>query len=583
MRIALAQINPTSGDIAGNERRIAGAVETARAAGAELLVAPEMVVPGYCIGDQIEDAGFLAANRAAAERIAARSDDLAVIFGFIEHDSAARNEDGRIRKYNAAAVAQGGRIVGIARKSLLPSYRYFDDKRYFTPAAARHPIPIRVGGRTLSLGVSICEDMWDATYAAKPVAELCAQGAELVVNINASPFYPGRLRDRLAQIRAHVEATGRPFVYVNTVGAGDNGKNVIVFDGESLVVDGRGRALRFAPRFEAAVEIVDVPLEGGADGPGVEPPACRRDEAVYDALVFGLREYARHCGFTRAVVPVSGGIDSALSLAITADAFGAANVVAYNLPSRYNTDETRSLAAEVSRNLGVDYRVLPIQAIDDAAAAAFERDAHPIERRVTRENLSARVRGVLMMMESNDSGRLLIACGNETELALGYATLYGDMCGGVAVIGDLSKLDVYLLAHHVNARRGTGTIPEAIIRLRPSAELSEGQFDPFDYWVTAPLVGEMIEQRRSPAEIVEAFRTRALDPERFAPDPDGRTVYEKLDADAFAALVRETRALMLKAVYKRLQAPPIVIVSERAFGFDLRETIINGWTGQEPD
>ena len=579
MRIALAQINPTSGDIAGNERRIATAIDAARAAGAELLVAPEMVVPGYCIGDQIEDAGFLAANRAAAERIAARSDGLAVIFGFIEHDSAARNEDGRIRKYNAAAVAQGGRIVGIARKSLLPSYRYFDDKRYFTPAAERRPIAIRAGGRTVGLGVSICEDMWDATYAAKPVAELCAQGAELVVNINASPFYPGRLRDRLVQIRAHVEATGRPFVYVNTVGAGDNGKNIIAFDGESLAMDGRGRILHVSPRFREAVEVVEVPLAGAASGPAVAPPPCPRDEVMYDALVFSLREYARHCGFSRAVVPVSGGIDSALALAVTADAFGPANVVAYNLPSRHNTELTRSLAAEVSRNLGVDYRVMAIQAIDDAAAATFERDAHPVTRRVTRENLSARVRGVLMMMESNDSGRLLIACGNETELALGYATLYGDMCGGVAVIGDLSKLDVYLIARHVNARRGAAAIPEAIIRLKPSAELSDGQFDPFDYWVTAPLVGEMIEKRHSPAEIVEAFRTRSLDPERFVPDPDGRTVYDKLDAAAFEALVRETRTLMLKAVYKRLQAPPIIVVSERAFGFDLRETIINGWTG----
>ncbi len=579
MRIAIAQLNPTSGDIAGNEARLAAAIAEATRAGADLVVAPEMVVTGYCIGDQIEEPDFLAANRAAVDRLAAQTGATAAVFGFVDYDPDARNEDGRLRKYNAAAVAQHGRLLGVARKSLLPSYRYFDDKRYFTPAADRRPIVIQGREGPIRLGVSICEDMWDEAYRVKPIAELAERGAELVLNLNASPFVPGKRRERARLIERHVARIRVPFVYVNTVGVGDNGKNVIPFDGESLVYDARGRLVHVCPQFREVVELVEFD-PAGTQGAGVALPAPAREREVYDALVFSLAEYARHCGFPGAVVPVSGGIDSALAVALTAAALGAERVVAYNLPSRVNSAETRAQAEAVCRNLGVRYVVVPIQPIVDVTERTFEAAAHPIARGVSRENLAARVRGLLMMLESNDTGRLLVACGNETEFALGYATLYGDMAGGLAVIGDLSKTDVYRVARHVNERHGREVIPEAIFRLRPSAELSEGQYDPFDYAVTAPLVGELLEKRCSPRELVEAFNRRALDPERFVPDADGRTVYDKHDAASFEALVYETYRLMKRAVYKRLQGPPIIVVSERAFGFDLRETIINEWGGR---
>ncbi len=579
MRVAIAQLNPASGDIAGNEARVAAAMDEAAALGADVLVAPEMVVTGYCIGDQIEEPDFLAANRAAVDRLAARTGRTAVVFGFVDYDPQARSEDGRLRKYNAAAVAQHGRLVGVARKSLLPSYRYFDDKRYFTPGSERRPIAVEGGDGPIRLGVSICEDMWDEAYRVKPIAELASQGADLILNLNASPFVPGKRRERARLIERHIARTGAPFVYVNTVGVGDNGKNVIPFDGESLAYDGRGRLVHACPQFREVVEVVDLE-PAGAGGAGLALPSPSREREVYDALVFSLAEYARHCGFAGAVVPVSGGIDSALALALTVAAFGAERVVAYNLPSRVNTEATRAQAEAVCRNLGVRYVVVPIQAIDDLVQQTFEAHAHPIVHRVTRENLAARIRGLLMMLESNDTGRLLVACGNETEFALGYATLYGDMAGGLAVIGDLSKVDVYRVARHVNERYGREVIPEAIFQLRPSAELSEGQYDPFDYAVTAPLVGELLEKRRSPRELIEAFERCALDPERFCPDSDGRTVYDKHDAASFEALVYETYRLMKRAVYKRLQGPPIIVVSERAFGFDLRETIINRWDGR---
>jgi len=578
MRIALAQLNPTSGDIDGNAARILEALDTARAEGAELLVTPEMALPGYCIGDLIEDAGFLAANRRALERIARETRGMAAVVGFIEHDPSRRNEGGTLRKYNAAAVLQDGALAGTARKSLLPNYRYFDDKRYFTPAERRTPITVSAAGGPVRLGVSICEDMWDEFYDVKPLAELGAQGADLILNLNASPFYPRKRQERDAAIRRHVERLRRPFVYLNTVGAGDNGKNVIPFDGESLVYDGAGRLLAIGRQFAEQLLVVDLDGDGAA-GRALELPPLDREREMYDALVMALREYARKTAFTRAVIPLSGGIDSALALAIVVAALGAENVVAFNLPSRFNTEATRSIAARIARAFGVRYHVMPIHEIDEVVRTVFERHAHRVERSVTLENLHARIRGVLMMAESNDTGALLVSCGNETEIALGYATLYGDMCGGISVIGDLSKVDVYQLARHVNRRSGEEKIPEETFHLQPSAELAEAQYDPFDYSVVAPVVGEFAEKRRSPAELISLFEHRELDAARFVPDPHGRTVYDKHTVATFRDVVWDTFGRLKRSVYKRLQGPPIIVVSERAFGFDLRETIINGWEG----
>jgi NAD+ synthase (glutamine-hydrolysing) len=574
MRIALAQLNPTSGDINGNAAKIVRAIDEARRQRADVLVTPEMALPGYCIGDLVENAGFLAANERAMQEIAAASRGLTSIVGFIDHKPAERNEDGAIRKYNAAAVVRDGQVLQRAHKTLLPNYRYFDDKRYFTAGSVRVPIDL-AGTR---VGVSICEDMWDDFYAVKPLPELAAAGAEIVFNLNASPFYAGKRQERDALIRRHVRQIGRPLVYVNTVGAADNGKNIIPFDGESLVYDADGRLIAMAAQF--AEELLVVELGPGAPARAPIPlPPFDREREIYDALMMALREYMRKTGFSRAIVAVSGGIDSALALAIACDAIGPAQVAAYNLPSRYNTEMTRSIAARLASAFGVKYGVIPIQEIDEHVRGVFERHAHPIACSATRENLHARIRGLLMMAESNDTGALLLSCGNETEIALGYATLYGDMCGGVSLIGDLSKVDVYRLARHVNRRHGAEKIPEDAFGLKPSAELAEAQFDPFDYYVVAPIVGEFVERRRSPSDLLVQFDARALDPERFVADPQGLTVYDKHTKESFSAVVFDAYRRLHRSVYKRLQGPPIVVVTERAFGFDLRETIINGWEG----
>jgi NAD+ synthase (glutamine-hydrolysing) len=590
MRIALAQLNPVSGDIDGNTRALIRAVEEAAGRGAEIVVAPEMVIPGYCIGDLIEDRAFLEANELAMLCVARSARAVTVVAGFIDCDYSARSDTGTPRKYNAAAVVRDGHVLQRARKTLLPNYRYFDDKRFFTPAEEREPVDLTLPSGRARVGVSICEDMWDDFYDVKPLPELAAKGAGLLLNINASPFYPGKRHERDGLIRRHIQQIRKPVVYVNTAGAADNGKNIIPFDGESLAYDANGRLIAIGRQFAEDLLIVDLDGDGlyqpgSRRTPAAEPPPpidlppVERDRELYDALLMALGDYMRKTGFTRATVAVSGGIDSALALALAVDALGPEHVTAFNMPSKYNTETTRSIAERLAAACGVSYGVIPIQSINDEVISVFEDHAHPIARSLTRENLQARIRGLLMMAESNDTGALLISCGNETEIALGYATLYGDMCGGLSLIGDLSKTDVYRLARYANRRSGTERIPSEAFEIVPSAELAENQFDPFDYSVVAPIVGELVERRTSPQELVARFEHRELDRTRFLPDAQGRTVYDKHTAATFKRVVEDAAARMRRSVYKRLQGPPIVAVSERAFGFDLRETIINGWSG----
>ena len=578
MKIALAQISPVTGDLKGNIEKILKEVAIAREKEADIVIFPEMAITGYCISDLIEDKDFVIKNKEIMKEIAKNTEGIAVVIGFVDYDKEKTNEDGKIRKYNAAAVLQNNKIAGIAHKTLLPNYRYFDDKRYFSSGEERKPIDVKINGKTIKLGVSICEDMWDADYEAKPVKELAEKGADVIININASPFTPGKFAKRDAIITRHIKENGLPFVYLNTAGSADNGKNIIPFDGESLVYDCFGNLIARGKKFEEEMLFAELDLK--RKGIPIEKPEFNREKEIYEALVISLKDYAKQAGFKRAIIPISGGIDSSLGLAICVEAFGKENVLAFNLPSKFNTEITKSIAERLARNLGVEYRIIPIQEVDNKVREIFEANNHKIENKTAKENLHARIRGILMMLESNDIGALLISNGNKTEIALGYSTLYGDMCGGISVIGDLSKVDVYKISSYVNEKFGREIIPEEAFTIKPSAELSEGQYDPFDYYVTSPIVNEFVEKRKSPQEIIQEFKEKRLNKERFAKDPEGKSVYDKHDIKSFAKLIYETYDLLKKSVYKRLQGPPIIAVTERAFGFDLRETLINKWEGK---
>lgn len=567
MKIALVQMSPITGDLKENARNIKEKISIAQKQGADLIIFPEMALTGYCISDLVEDNLFVKRNKELLGDIAKQIKNCAAIIGFIDYDHEKRNNDGRIRKYNSAALLQNGKILGIVHKTLLPNYRYFDDKRYFTSGEERKPIPIKIKDKQINLGISICEDMWDENYDIKPIKELANKGADMIININASPFYPGKFKKRNEIIKRHIENTNLPFIYLNTVGSADNGKNIIPFDGQSLVYNKKGDLIILGKQFEEELILFDF------DKSKVEMPSCNREKELFEALKMSLKDYAMQTGFKKAILPLSGGIDSALGLIITAEAFGKENVIAYNMPSEFNTKTTKKIAEELAKNLGVEYKIIPIKEIDAKLKEVFMQNAHEINNKIAKENLHARIRGILMMLESNDTNSLLISNGNKTEIALGYSTLYGDMCGGLSVIGDLSKTDVYRICKYVNERYNKEIIPKEVFTIKPSAELSEGQYDPFDYELVSPLVELFVEERYSSKEIIEKFKNKDLG-ERFNSE-----TYNKYDISAFEEIVHNIYKLLRKSVYKRLQGPPIIAVTGRSFGFDLRETLINKWEG----
>ncbi|HLV02846.1 MAG TPA: NAD(+) synthase [Acidobacteriota bacterium] len=578
LKISLAQINPSSGDLFGNRNLILRAIEKARTEQADVVLLPEMCLTGYCLDEKLLiNLHFLRENRRILmEEILPACQSIAAVVGFVDFDEDKKGPDRRVFRYNAAAVIQNGRLLKVVHKRLLPSYRYFDDKRYFRPGLEAEPIPLKLGESPCRVGVLICEDLWDEGYDFKPFEEYARRGVDYIFCISASPFVasnPGEqdgkrfVRERLA--REHCTKFGIPLIWVNTVGVGDNGKNIIVFDGFSTAYDCTGTLVANLPAFREAQQ--SVVFEQGRARPCPVPPLDREEE-ILQALVLGVRDYYEKIGIFRCVLEaVSGGVDSALGAAIACEAMGSERVRLYNLPSRFNTETTQRAARQLACNLAAEYHVVPIQQIVDRVTADFEKYLHPIQNPATIENLQARIRGLFMMAESNDLDALLLTNGNETEIALGYSTLYGDMVGGLAVIGDLAKTDVYRLARHVNQRAGREIIPEDSLTIPASAELAEGQVDPFDYDVVGPLVSDLIEQGWSPRDVEKMFRERRMSEAKYG------GLYERYTADSIRRLATEVYRKINQSVYKRMQAAPIIVVSDRAFGFDLREAIINRW------
>ena len=567
IRLALAQLNTSVGALDANVAAIVDAMGQAEAAGCDVVAVPELAVTGYPPEDLLLKPGFVADNRAALDEIASRSGRCAAIGGFVDADR---------DLHNAAAVCAGGQIVGIYHKRLLPNYAVFDEQRYFVPGT--HALQLfEVAG--LKIGVSICEDVWSPDG---PIAEQAAGGAELVVNINASPYYAGRLAARERMLATRAADTSCALAYVNQVG----GQDELVFDGASLVFDGTGDLVARAGQFIEELLIVDLDVRpvfrkrlldprgrvaapdlsvvrvseaprAVADArPPVLAPVLEPVHEVYEALVLGTRDYVAKNGFRDVVIGLSGGVDSSLVAAIATDAVGADHVHGVSMPSRYSSDGSVTDAQKLAANLGIDLRTI---AIEPAHATLLEMLTSSLSGRpagLTEENLQSRVRGVLLMGLSNAFGWLVLTTGNKSEMAVGYSTLYGDSAGGFAVIKDVPKTMVYALCAHRNVRAGGPVIPEAVLTKAPSAELRPGQRDDESlpaYDVLDPVLAAYVEGDMTAAELEAA----GFDP----------------------AIVRQVAALVDRAEYKRRQSPPGVRVTPKAFGKDRRLPITNSYRG----
>ncbi|HEY3943238.1 MAG TPA: NAD+ synthase [Acidimicrobiales bacterium] len=601
LRLAVAQLDTVVGDLDGNAERIVHALDRAEAEGADLLVTPELAITGYPPEDLLLKPGFVGDNLVALEKVATATRRCAAVVGFVDRvgppapaagravgdDRLAGSPAGRLA--NAAAVCAGGVVVGVYRKRLLPNYGVFDEERWFEPG--EEPLHLyEIGG--LRVGVSICEDVW---FDGGPVRALAAGGAQVVVNLNASPYSIGRRAERLALLRHRVEEAGCAIAYVNQVG----GQDELIFDGASLVVAADGALLAAGSQFTPELFCVDltgpegrpgsapapdgVPAQLGTTALGTtafgatalgatalgahvpaRPPLPARpvpeplDPAaeVYQALVLGTRDYLTKNGFSDAVIGLSGGIDSSLVAAVAVDALGAAHVHGLSMPSRYSSEGSRTDAEELARRLGIDLRVVPIEAAHSAAAELLAPVLGGPPRGLTDENLQSRLRGLLLMAVSNDRGWIVLTTGNKSEMATGYSTLYGDSAGGFAVIKDVSKTLVYELCRHRNAvaevAGAGGPIPRAVIDKAPSAELRPDQRDDQSlppYEVLDPVLRAYVEQDRTAAELV---------------------------ADGFdPVVVDQVVRLVDGAEYKRRQMPPGVRVSTKAFGKDRRMPITN--------
>jgi NAD+ synthase (glutamine-hydrolysing) len=534
LRVGIAQVNAVVGDLDGNAQRVLDAYASATADGCNVVVFPELVVTGYPPEDLLLRPGFVTAAGETVARLAARTGDAAMVLGFPEQDD---------RLYNAAAVCAGGRIQGVYRKQLLPNYAVFDEQRYFTASTESGPVFEIAGAR---VGVTICEDAWEPG----PILAAVANGAELVVNINASPYYANRLGEREALLSARARQAGVPIVYANLVG----GQDELVFDGASLVYDGSGDLAARAKQFTEDLLVVDV------ESPSVAPARIEAPlepvREVYEALVLGTRDYVHKNGFHDVLVSLSGGVDSSLVAAVAVDALGPEHVAGVLLPSRYSSEGSVADAAALAERLGIRTFTVPIE----PAHAAFERMLEPVFQGAApdaaEENLQARIRGNVVMAISNKFGWMVLSCGNKSEMATGYATLYGDMAGGLAVIKDVPKTLVYALCHDLNERGGREIIPRSVLDKEPSAELRPGQKDSDSlppYSELDPILEGYVEGDRSVSELIA----------------------EGYDAD----LVQRVARLVDRNEYKRRQAPPGVRVSRKAFGKDRRPPITNRWPG----
>lgn len=544
MRVTIAQINSTNGDLRGNTAKILAAIDKARSDASDLVVFPEVVIHGYTSQDWFQDPDIIEHALDPLSEIIPATKGLTAVIGTIRPND---DKDGR-RLYNCAAVIHDGELLGFEDKTLLPEYDVFDDPRYFEPSDHRRIFEVN----GVKLGVVVCEDFWndktfwsERLYESDPTDEVLAMGADIIVSVNASPYNKGKIRLRCDMVAHRAKLQKRPIVFVNLVGGNDG----IVFDGASLIADEQGDIILQAAAFEEFVETVELDVRK-PDARGI---TGGETDSIHRALVLGIRDYARKNGFSKAVLGLSGGIDSALVAALAAEAIGPENLLCVMMPSPFSSEGSIKDSEELVRNLGCESRIEPIS--DTFDVLLRQMDLHKPTKggeSLAAENMQSRLRGVILMAISNAEGRLLLSTGNKSELAVGYCTLYGDTNGGLAVLGDVLKTEVWQIARHLNEKAGREIIPNRIIDKKPSAELAPNQFDQDSlppYEVMDPILQMYFEQKASPAEIIAAGH----DPERVY------WILNKVEHPANE--------------FKRQQLPPTLIISKNAIGVGRRRPI----------
>ncbi|MGC1219173.1 MAG: NAD+ synthase [Phormidesmis sp.] len=557
MKIAIAQINPTVGDLAGNAQRILEAASQAVELGADLLLTPELSLCGYPPRDLLMRPSFIQTMQQQVTSLAkAMPDGLSALVGLAVENSAAASQ-GEKPIFNSMALLQSGQVKDVFHKRLLPTYDVFDEDRYFESGDAANSFVFSVGENSVHIGVTICEDLWNnesfwgkRAYPVNPTQELVEKGVDLVVNLSASPYVCGKQALRERMIVHEAKQHQRAIVYVNQVGGNDD----LIFDGRSVAVSRQGDLVCRAAAFETDLQTVTFDWATKDLRPGVvQPMLATADAEIWAALVLGVKDYAKKCGFKEAVIGLSGGVDSALVSAIAATALGPQNVLGILMPSPYSSVHSVSDAKALAENLGIETQTLAIAPLMQGYDTVLSDLFTDTEAGVAEENLQSRIRGNLLMAVSNKFGHLLLSTGNKSEMAVGYCTLYGDMNGGLAVIADVPKTRVYSICRWLN--RDREIIPDNILTKPPSAELKPDQIDQDslpDYDTLDDILERLVQKQQSADDIITAGHN--------------------------AAVVEKVIRLVTRAEFKRRQAPPVLKVTDRAFGMGWRMPIASRWS-----
>ena len=531
MIVALSQLNSTVGDLNGNADLINDVIRKVKRK-ADILVFPEMSLIGYPAKDLLFDSDFIRAANDTLIEISKNIFDMVVIIGTI------RIENDNL--YNTAAIIQSGKIIGFRDKTLLPTYDVFDEKRYFSSSDLVSPIKVTINNKNINIGIQICEDLWDSNYDIKVTDILDEKGADVIVNLSSSPFHVSRVKDRIDLVKKYVKKIGKPYIYCNSVGYQEE----LIFDGQSFIINADGKLMKYAQAFKEEILISDMFSKKEC-----QFKVLNKYEEIYKALSLGVKDYLAKTYHSKVVIGLSGGIDSAVTAAIAANALGSENIIGLSLPSKYSSSHSIRDAELLASNLNINFKVVKIHEINKQFLMDLSLLSDQENESLAKENLQARIRGSVLMTIANKEKALLLNTGNKTEIALGYCTLYGDMCGALSVISDLNKNEVYALAHWINQKYNKLIIPKSSLNKPPSAELSYDQVDPFDYDIISPLVEDIIVNDSNIDRLID----KGYDYELC------RDVINKINLFE----------------YKRYQGAPGIRVSKKAFGIGRKYPIIN--------